>query len=483
MRPGEAPLEALAAAITRLWQLDAKDPDQAALPRKWAKGLSAGDNNLADLISATQEELKKREGEAPERILLYLDQGEELYTRAAQRDARRFSEVLAEGLGDSRLRAFASLRADYFDRLQADEPLFKCHEHVNVPPLDRAQLHEVVTAPARALGVSFEDGEIANRITTAAAAEPGALPLLSYLLTDMWAAMVRRGDATLRLPAQAIDIGGVLASRAEEFLKANPDRGESAAPPAHAQARDRPARRRAGPPPDDARGMHRCGMGARRSPRRTSLAARGDGRARGGQAHRCRGGARGPVAGLAAACGLAARGARIPGFQGRCGARRAALARDGSGRQGAADRSRPRAGRGMAAHPVGGFIPEVTAFVQRSIAADRAAKERQLRLQRRVTNGAVAAALLMVIIGGRCGPSMGSIGRHQRDREATDKQALLLADAMLADLEQRTAGDVGTAILLALEALPDDTRMLDLMSLRRNCSSMERGAICASGLS
>jgi Novel STAND NTPase 1 len=88
MRPGEAPLEALAAAITRLWQLDAKDPDQAALPRKWAKGLSAG---VADLISATQEELKKRDGEAPERILLYVDQGEELYTRAAQKDARRFS--------------------------------------------------------------------------------------------------------------------------------------------------------------------------------------------------------------------------------------------------------------------------------------------------------------------------------------------------------------------------------------------------------
>ena len=35
--------------------------------------------------------------------------------------------------------------------------------------------------------------------------------------------MVRRGDATLRLPAQSIEIGGVLASRAEEFMKANPD--------------------------------------------------------------------------------------------------------------------------------------------------------------------------------------------------------------------------------------------------------------------
>src|SRR5262245_58205870 len=89
--------------------------------------------------------------------------------------------------------------------------------------LSTARSSTRVTAPARALGVSFEDGQIADRITAAAAAEPGALPLLSYLLTDMWAAMVRRDDATLRMPSQAIDIGGVLASRAEEFLKANPD--------------------------------------------------------------------------------------------------------------------------------------------------------------------------------------------------------------------------------------------------------------------
>ena len=44
------------------------------------QGPVAGDNKLADLIGATQDELKKRQGEAPERVLLYLDQGEELYT-------------------------------------------------------------------------------------------------------------------------------------------------------------------------------------------------------------------------------------------------------------------------------------------------------------------------------------------------------------------------------------------------------------------
>jgi WD40 repeat protein len=232
MRPGEAPFAALTAAITRLWGLDVGDPDQAALPRRWAERLRSSDNTLADLISATQEKLRAREGEAPERVLLYLDQGEELYTRAAGAEARRFSEVLVAGLTDVRFIALASLRADYFDRLQADQALFKAYEHINVAPLDRARLDEVVTTPAHALGVNFEDDKTAARITSAAVAtaadaaadgaKPGALPLLSYLLADMWDGMVQRDDATLRLSVQAIDIGGVLARRAEDFLKANP---------------------------------------------------------------------------------------------------------------------------------------------------------------------------------------------------------------------------------------------------------------------
>src|SRR5262249_53952680 len=183
-------------AVTRLCELDAKAPEQAALPRKWAKGLAAGDNTLADLISATQEEFRKREGAAPERILLYIDQGEELYTRSAPQDAARFSAVLAEGLSDPRLSAIASLRSDYFGQLQADAPLFGCYEHVDVPPLGRALLREVVTAPALGLGVVFEDDQIADRMAASAATQPGALPLLSYLLTDMWSDMVARGDAT-----------------------------------------------------------------------------------------------------------------------------------------------------------------------------------------------------------------------------------------------------------------------------------------------
>jgi hypothetical protein len=137
---------------------------------------------------------------------------------------------------------------------------------------------------------------------------------------------------------------------------------------------------------------------------------------------------------------------------------------------------------------------EVTAYVQRGIAYDRAAKERQLKFQRRVTLGAITAALLMAVIGGfawwqwkdaaserdRATAAEKRVAAErdraesERDRATAaekrvaaerDRADTKLAEAQttqsrfLADLarQRRTTGDAGTALLLALEGLPDDT--------------------------
>src|SRR5262249_15610747 len=55
------------------------------------------------------------------------------------------------------------------------------------------------------------------------AKDAGALPLLSYLLDDMWKQMVQRDDGVLRLPAPAFDLGGVLVGRADAFISALPN--------------------------------------------------------------------------------------------------------------------------------------------------------------------------------------------------------------------------------------------------------------------
>src|SRR5262249_22297829 len=76
------------------------------------------------------------------------------------------------------------------------------------------------------LSARFENdhlaGDIARRTAEESTKDAGALPLLSYLLDDMWSAMIGRGDGVLRLPAAAVEVGGVLAERANAFLARNP---------------------------------------------------------------------------------------------------------------------------------------------------------------------------------------------------------------------------------------------------------------------
>jgi formylglycine-generating enzyme required for sulfatase activity len=229
LSPGTEPVRALVEPFLRTWQLDAVDPARARLLSDWTADLVAGAVGLRDLLDATEarcrDDLKET---APPAFLLYIDQGEELYLRAGVLQRRRFSELVAAGLGDPRLRAMMSLRADFFGELQKDEALHAAHRLIDVPPLREPALRTVVGRPASLLQARFESerlaADIARRTAEDSATDAGALPLLSYLLDDMWTRMVGRGDGVLRLPAHAIDLGGVLVERGEAFVAAHPDR-------------------------------------------------------------------------------------------------------------------------------------------------------------------------------------------------------------------------------------------------------------------
>jgi hypothetical protein len=125
------------------------------------------------------------------------------------------------------MRALMSMRSDFLGELQSHELLFDAPRQINVAPLRESDLREVVSRPAELLAVRFETGGFAARIARQTAEESakdaGALPLLSYLLDDMWTQMVQRGDGVLRLPEQAFELGGVLARRANAFVSVHPN--------------------------------------------------------------------------------------------------------------------------------------------------------------------------------------------------------------------------------------------------------------------
>jgi formylglycine-generating enzyme required for sulfatase activity len=227
MRPGAEPIKALVEAFLDAWQVGSTDPEWVKQQNGWIELFGDNRTTLRDLLDATERRYKELGQPKPSAFFLYLDQGEELYVRAEERQRRRFSEVLAQGVGDSRLYALMSLRAEFFGELQKDRPLYKAHRQINVPPLGEAELLAVVTQPAEFLSARFETGDlaadIANRTAEESTRDAGALPLLSYLLDDMWRRMIERGDGVLRLSAQSIDLGRVLVERANSFISDRPN--------------------------------------------------------------------------------------------------------------------------------------------------------------------------------------------------------------------------------------------------------------------
>jgi hypothetical protein len=123
------------------------------------------------------------------------------------------------------MHAMMSMRSDFLGRLQNETPLFNVRRQIDVPPLRKAELREVVSRPAELLSARFEtDGLVAiitRRTAEDSIKDVGALPLLSYTLDDMWKEMVLWGDGTLRLPARSFELGGVLVDRADTFLVFN----------------------------------------------------------------------------------------------------------------------------------------------------------------------------------------------------------------------------------------------------------------------
>jgi formylglycine-generating enzyme required for sulfatase activity len=226
LKPGSEPLRGLVASFLDTWQLGSTDPERVKQQNSWIELLLDGKAMLRDLLDATERRYKELDRTKPPAFLLYIDQGEELYVRAEERQRRRFSQVIAQGVANPRLYTLMSMRTDFLGELQKDEPLYKVRLQIDLPPLREAELREVVGRPAELLSARFETPGLADIITRQTAkdsvADVGALPLLSYTLDDMWTQMVKRADGVLRLPAQSFELGGVLADRADAFLADHP---------------------------------------------------------------------------------------------------------------------------------------------------------------------------------------------------------------------------------------------------------------------
>ncbi len=187
----------------------------------WTQALiRPGEEPLRELRGATRRLGRERRG------LLVVDQFEELFT--ACRDEEQRAQFV-----DALLRADATVvlavRADFYGRCAAYPELSRLvgANHVLVGPMARDELRRAIERPAERVGLSVEP-ELVDTLLRDVDDQPGALPLLSTALLELWRS---RDGRHLRLAAYARSGGvqGAVARLAEDAYLALDPAGQVAA--------------------------------------------------------------------------------------------------------------------------------------------------------------------------------------------------------------------------------------------------------------
>jgi WD40 repeat protein/DNA-binding SARP family transcriptional activator len=143
------------------------------------------------------------------KVLLVVDQFEETFTACRDEDERSgFIAELVRVACDPHERGMVvlAIRADYYGSCAAYPELSSmlASNHVLVGPMRRDELRRAVEGPALRAGLQV-DPELADWLVADVEDEPGALPLLSTSLLELWQ---RREGRRLRLSSYR-DTGGV----------------------------------------------------------------------------------------------------------------------------------------------------------------------------------------------------------------------------------------------------------------------------------
>jgi hypothetical protein len=200
LRPGPSPLRALAQAFNP--RTDEGAAEYATKITNEADKLGTGDPEL--LSHMIREQLDQAEGK-PDRLLLYVDQWEELYAqappssekeRATQHvaDVNRFIDLLLTASRTAPVAVVATVRADFYDPLIGHQEIKSLlpTRQVLLGSMSRSELERTIVEPARKVRLAFDPPSLVQRILDDAGEDESMLPLLQYALKESWA--LRKGN-------------------------------------------------------------------------------------------------------------------------------------------------------------------------------------------------------------------------------------------------------------------------------------------------
>ena len=241
LRPGTAPFRALAARLRAAWTGEELTSDtqsttiqqqghpatrdtEPEVPVEAWPGFEDGVTPSLDevagrlreeplLVSLWLHRLAERQGR---RVLLFVDQLEELFTLVSDGDARRgFMEAILSAAEDPSepVRVIFTLRDDFLGRLPPGPGLRRALGQMTVgAPPGPQQLRQILLRPLAAVGYAHDDPSLVELMLAAVEGQPVALPLLSFTMRQLWERRDRSKRVLRRKDYEAM--GGVLGALA-----------------------------------------------------------------------------------------------------------------------------------------------------------------------------------------------------------------------------------------------------------------------------
>ena len=151
------------------------------------------------------------------KLLIVIDQFEELLTQAATEERDKFVAALEPALGGP-VQVVATMRPEFLDAAIKDAALSKVELRIDpVQPLQADALWSVIEEPAKVAGLRFDEDLVPRLVADTATGD--ALPLLAFTLQQLAHNVTRGAQLTYERYLEIGGVRGALASQADAALE------------------------------------------------------------------------------------------------------------------------------------------------------------------------------------------------------------------------------------------------------------------------
>ena len=221
-RPRDDPVRELAAALTRAFGRAGVDRSPQSIADRIHEALRFADPAPPNPLVEMGEELRLAQSAAEPRILLVVDQFEELLGRSEPHPSARFLRLIRAAVEapETPLLLLGTMRSDFLGVFQKHPALLDFRfEALSVGPLSPEDTAQIIERPAEVAGLQLGPGLVQAMVADTQGAD--ALPLLAFALRELYDRY--SDDQRFDLDEYRTHLGGIqgaVARVAEQLIEA-----------------------------------------------------------------------------------------------------------------------------------------------------------------------------------------------------------------------------------------------------------------------